>query len=105
VANPYHLSSLLNLLLLSSPSVKIVVLKVIQHIVKVSIPFEVFEEAVRIFTRDKNSLAHRILHQMQPEAKFEQSMFLKFLFNYLLSLRSKMWCASDAESEGQYAVS
>ena len=32
-------------------------------------------------------------------------MFLKFLFNYLLSLRSKMWCASDAESEGQYAVS
>ena len=105
VANPYHLSSLLNLLILSSPSVKIVVLKVIQHIVKISIPFEVFEEAVRVLTRDKGSLAHRILHKLQPEAKFESSMFLKFLFNYLLSLRSKMWCASDAESEGQYAVS
>jgi hypothetical protein len=39
--------------------------------VKISIPFEVFEEAVRIFTRDKSSLAHRILHKMQPEAKFE----------------------------------
>jgi hypothetical protein len=32
-------------------------------------------------------------------------MFLKFLYNYMLSLRSKMWRAADAESEGQYAVS
>lgn len=104
VANPYHLSSLLNLLLLASPSVKILVLKILQHIVQISLPFEVFEEAVRILTRDENSLAHRILHKIQPSAKFESSMFLKFLFNYLLSLRSKMWKA-DAESEGQYAVS
>lgn len=100
VANPYHLSSLLNLLLLASPSVKIVVLKVLQHIVRISLPFEVFEEAVRILTRDKNSLAHRILHKIQPSAKFESSMFLRFLFNYLVSLRSKMWSATDAESEG-----
>ena len=64
VANPYHLSSLLNLLLLASPSVKIVVLKVLQHIVRISLPFEVFEEAVRILTRDENSLAYRILHKI-----------------------------------------
>lgn len=100
VANPYHLSSLLNLLLLASPSVKIVVLKVLQHIVRISLPFEVFEEAVRILTRDENSLAYRILHKIQPSAKFESSMFLRFLFNYLVSLRSKMWSATDAESEG-----
>ena len=99
------MSSLLNLLLLSSPSVKIVVLKVIQHIVKISIPFEVFEEAVRVLTRDEKSLAHRILHKVQPKAKFANSMFIRFLFNYLLSLRSKMWSGADAESDGQYAVS
>lgn len=72
---------------------------------KIAIPFEVFEEAVSVLTRDKSSLAHRILHKIQPKAKFASSMFLRFLFNYLLSLRSKMWSTSDAESDGQYAVS
>lgn len=104
VANPYHMCSLLNLLLLSSPQVKIVVLKVIQHIIKIKIPFEVFEEAVQLLTRDPNSLAYRILHKVQPKVKYEKSVFLRFLYNYLISMRSKMWNTKDAESDGQYAV-
>lgn len=105
VANPYHLSSLLNLLIISSPAVKIVVLKIIQHIVMISIPFEVFEEAVRVLTRDEGSLAYRILHKEQSQPRFESSMFIKFLFNYLLSTRSTMWKTNEVQSEGQYAVS
>lgn len=100
VANPYHMSSLLNLLLLSSPQVKIVVLKIIQHIIRIKIPFEVFEEAVNLLTRDPNSMANRILNRVQPKVRFEKSMFLRFLYNYLLSMRSKMWNTKDAESDG-----
>jgi hypothetical protein len=81
------------------------VLKVLQNIVLIAVPFEVFEEAVRVLTRDPNSLAHHILHGLKPNAKFEGSMFIKFLFNYLLSLRAKMWSPTDAGSEGLYAVS
>ena len=64
VANPYHMSSLLNLFLLSSPQVKIVVLKIIQHIITIKIPAEVFEEAVQLLTRDPNSLMSRILNKV-----------------------------------------
>lgn len=104
VANPYHMSSLLNLFLLSSPQVKIVVLKIIQHIIAIKIPVEVFEEAVQLLTRDSNSLMSRILNKVQPKVKFEKSSFLRFLYNYLFTMRSKMWSTTDAESDGQYAV-
>ena len=105
MANPYHLSSLLNLLIVSSPQVQIVVVKILQSMVQIAVPFEVFEEAIRVLTRDPNSLAHHILHGLKPQAKFDGSMFIKFLFNYLLSLRTKMWSPTDAGSEGLYAVS
>lgn len=105
MANPYHLSSLLNLLIVSSPQVQIVVVKILQSMVQIAVPFEVFEEAIRVLTRDPNSLAHHILHGLKPQAKFDGSMFIKFLFNYLLSLRTKMWSPTEAGSEGLYAVS
>jgi hypothetical protein len=63
IANPYHLSSLLHLLILASPSVKICVLKIIQNIVKISIPAEIFDEAVRVLIKDKKTLAHKIINE------------------------------------------
>ena len=87
VANPFHISTLLNLLLLSSPQVKIVILKIIQHIIKIKIPFEVFEEATQLVTRNQKSFAYKILNNVQPKVKFEKSKFTRFLYNYLLSMR------------------
>jgi hypothetical protein len=67
IANPYHLSSLLHLLILASPTVKICVLKIIQNIIKLSIPAEIFEEAVRVLVRDKKTLSHRIINEVKTE--------------------------------------
>jgi hypothetical protein len=100
VANPYHMSSLLNLFMLSSPQVKIMVLKIIQHMITIKIPADIFEEAVQILMRDSNSLISRILNKVQPKVKFEKSNFLRFLYNYLFTMRSKMWSTNDAESDG-----
>ena len=97
VANPYQLETLLNLLILSSPRIKIVVLKVIQNLIKISIPFEVFEETITIITRDPKSQAYEILNKVIPSVQFEESKFLKFLYNYLLSVRHKMWTKSGIE--------
>ena len=34
---------------------------------------------------------------MVPSVQFEDSKFLKFLYNYLLSVRHKMWTKSGIE--------
>lgn len=78
--------------------------KIIQHIIKVKIPFEVFEEATHLLTRNEKSLAHRILNKVQPKVKFEKSKFLRFMYNYLVSTRSKMWTTGDMDSDGILAV-
>lgn len=67
VINPYYLSSLLHLLLVSSPQLKITVLKILQHIVQIHIPFEVFEEAVRVLTSDKKRWAYKLVHESKTE--------------------------------------
>jgi hypothetical protein len=55
VANPFQLETLLNLLILSSPRIKVIVLKIIQNLIKIAIPFEVFEETIKIITKDPKS--------------------------------------------------
>jgi hypothetical protein len=55
VANPYQLETLLNVLILSSPRIKIIVLKIIQNLIKIAIPFEVFEETITIISKDPKS--------------------------------------------------
>ena len=97
VANPFQLETLLNLLILSSPRIKIVVLKIIQNLIKIAIPFEVFEETIKIITKDTKSQAYEILNKVVPSVQFEESQFLKFLYNYLLSIRHKMWSKSGIE--------
>jgi len=55
VANPYQLETLLNVLILSSPRIKIIVLKIIQNLIKIASPFEVFEETITIISKDPKS--------------------------------------------------
>jgi hypothetical protein len=64
----------------------------------------VFEETISVISKDTQSQAYQILHSVNPQADFKSSKFLKFLYCYLLSIRSKMWHKSGVESEGQYAV-
>jgi len=97
VANPFHLQSLFNLLLLASPRVKLQVLKIVQNLIRISIPLEIFEETVSLAAKDPSSHAAEILSKMDPQIKFKQSKFLQFLFNYMLSLRQKMWSKTGIE--------
>jgi hypothetical protein len=87
VANPYHLSSLFNLLLLVQPDLKIKILKILTNITKIGLPFEVFEEAVNVQTRNSKSMGYRMINAVHPQLKFESSQFITFLYNYLLNLR------------------
>jgi len=61
---------LLHLLLLASPSVKVVILKIIQNIIRLQIPNEVFEEAIRVLSKDNRTLAYRIIHNVDAKASF-----------------------------------
>jgi hypothetical protein len=49
------MSILLQLLITAPPSTKILVLKILQHLVKIQIPFEIFEESVALFKKDKET--------------------------------------------------
>ena len=95
----------MQLLVQSSPTVKIIVIKILQHISRIAIPFEVFEEAVSLVTKNEMSIAYQVLHKTKTETKFESSLFLKFLFNYLVSIRQVQWNDQMIESEGQFTVS
>ena len=97
VANPHQLETLLNVLILSSPRIKIIVLKIIQNLIKIAIPFEVFEETITIISKDPKSQAYQILNKVSPSVNLDDQKFLKFLYNYLLSIRHKMWTKSSIE--------
>ena len=56
-ATPNHICCLLKLLLNAPPQEKISVIVIIQNLLKVSIPSQIFEEAIELLTEDKNSLA------------------------------------------------
>jgi hypothetical protein len=65
------------------------------------IPLEVFAESVKLATEDEGSLASKI---MKVKSGLESNSFLKFIYNYLMMVRSYLWSNKDIESEGQYCV-
>lgn len=64
VANPFHLTCLLNLLLISSPRSKITVLKIIQNLIRVEIPSEVFEETTSICKQNQSEKTSSFFEEM-----------------------------------------
>lgn len=103
IANPTQLGDLLKLLLIASPAVKIIVMRILQHLIRVDIPIELFETAVQQVSRgssDASILVNSILNMTAPRVKFTNSVFLRFLFNYLYRVRSFLWSRKDCESEG-----
>lgn len=83
-------------------------MRILQHLIRVDIPIELFETAVQQLARgtsDASRLVNNILNESSSRVKFTNSVFLRFLFNYLYRVRSFLWSRKDSESEGQYAVS
>lgn len=103
VATPSHVCKLLSLLLGASPTVKAIVLRVIENLVRIKLPRELFDESVQLLAKDSRSLAARIL-ATETKIKFKESSFLRFMINYLTHVRGCLWSPNNIESEGQYAV-
>jgi hypothetical protein len=99
--------------------VKVIILKIIQQLVRVhQISYKVFDQAVQQVVAQSaapqedgpggsgETEASIIFNSIKPSiADFDGSPFLKFLYQYLYSIRSKMWSKMHLESEGAYAVS
>ena len=97
------MKTLLNLLVLANPKIKIVILRIIQNIVKIEIPHEIFEESIKALANDQDCYrTHKYIKN--PSTKVEGSLFMTFLYSYLLDLRSKIWYKNGVESEGTYAI-
>lgn len=91
VATPYQIEILLNLIIYSSPRLKIASLKIIENLIKIQLPFEVFEETIKIITREEGSLPEQIMNHTNPKIELSESKFLQFMFNYVIRIRHKMW--------------
>ena len=115
-----YLATLLNLLVLASPSVKFIVLRILQQLIRIQhISHKIFDQAV-LRVLDQDSTEHKdqaagspteaqlIYGQLSEYSEISSSLgspFLRFLYAYLYSIRSKMWSKMSLESEGAYAVS
>jgi len=105
VANPFHLTCLLNLLLISSPRSKITVLKIIQNLIRIEIPSEIFEETTNICMQHQSEKTAHFFEAMKDQRiKFNDTEFINFLFSYLMQTKSTMWFNDRLESQGQYEV-
>ena len=104
VASPTYISKLLKLLIQASPKVKLIVLKIIENLVRINLPNELFSEAVQLITQKPSGIVSKIIAS-QTKVNFKNSRFLQFMYNYLLVVRSFIFTTSGIESEGSYAVS
>lgn len=55
--------------------------------------------------KDTESYGYEIMTKVNPILKFKKSKFLTFIYNYLITIRTKIWAKSAMESQGQYAIS
>ncbi|CDW82480.1 hect e3 ubiquitin [Stylonychia lemnae] len=104
VATPYQIEALLNIMIYASPKNQLTAIKIIENLIKIQLPADVFEDTIKIITRDPTSRAHQILNLGNLNSDVS-SLFIRFLLNYLLKVRHSLWTSSDLESVGSYAVS
>ena len=100
------IQTMINLLVVSSPRVKIIALRIIRNLIKIGLPGGFFDQAVDQLENDPSSIiAQSYVKQTSSlSSGLESSKFIKFLYEYLLELRSKIWTKSGLESQGTYAV-
>jgi hypothetical protein len=81
--------TLIRLLLATSPRNKMIVVKIIQNLVQLGIPAEIFEKTVEIISTSGSSYALKVL-KSKSELEFS-SQWLNFFFKYMLEIRKAMW--------------
>jgi len=91
---------LLNLLVFASPRSKVIVLGILQNLISVQWSTPIFEEGVKKFMEDKESYGYELMTKVNPSIKFEKSLFLTFIYNYIVTIRTKIWAKSAMESQG-----
>jgi len=56
VANPHQLETLFNIMIHASPRLKMVAVKVVHNLLKIDIPFQIFEEAITIMEKKNKQI-------------------------------------------------
>jgi hypothetical protein len=82
---PERISYLIKLLLSCQRKHGIIILKLLKNYQRLEIPGHIFDEAIEML--EENGLTKDI----HPKTQFENSPFLQFCFNLLLSIRSTQW--------------
>ena len=104
VSTPNELTSLIELLVYAQPRHGLIILKILENLIALGIPQELFEESIQRLLSAEGSVHKRLIDNTKTEIKFE-SKFIQFLFSYSLSIRKSMWSESRFESHGAYNVS
>jgi hypothetical protein len=102
VTRPSQILSLINLLLNCRPRQGMITLKIFSNLVKIGIASKTLDDAVNDV--GKNPLGQELM-SLETTVKFENSPFLQFFFNALLSIRSSQWDKRRLESYGAYNIS
>lgn len=105
VATPQELTILVDLLVYAPPRHGFTILKIFDNLFRVKVPHELFDESVKRLSQIDGSLHQKIVNNIKTQNKFESTPFLKFLFNYIVSIRSAMWNDSHFEGSGSFILS
>ena len=106
IAHPQRIGTLVGVLCNGSPALKLLTVKVLEHLVLI-LPPELFEEAVKLMTSGVNagSFQHQLLEKVTTRCALgSANAFTRLLFAYALAIRNKIW-ARKFESQGMYGVS
>ena len=99
VANPYMMQILINLFAFCEPRNQILVLKVLQNILYLGIPAEIFDNTVEAISDRNAQVDNKVVH-----FKFK-SQFLRYFFAEMYQIRDAMFSETNIQSAGAYEVS
>jgi len=106
IAHPHRIGTLIGILCNANPSLKVLVIKILEHFINV-LPPELFEESVKIMTTGSHAKSYQamLMEKIQTQCPLGKSnKFTQLLFSYMLAIRNKIW-ARKFESQGMYGVS
>lgn len=106
ISHPQRIGTLIGILCNGTPALKIVVIKILEHLIAI-LPPELFEESVKIMTTGPNAKSYQatLLDKVKTVSSLGKSnSFTRLLFSYLLAIRNKLW-VRKFESKGMYGTS
>lgn len=101
VANPYMLQIMANLFTKCEPRNQIIVLKIVQNLIRMGIPAEIFEDTI---SKVQSQPEKQEALETDSCLKFE-SLFLKYWAGHLNLIRAAMYSETKVTSTSSYEVS